>query len=377
MRYLFTSVFRSKVHNLNCVRLCRAFDKGRIRRCDLENYGKTTNHISKRLIISGPDKFSVRKDSKNRKMMFIHSIANDKSHFLSPYVRLARLDKPIGSWLLFWPCGWSISLAAAAGAFPDPYLLILFGTGAVLMRGAGCTINDLWDRDIDAQVERTRDRPLVANEITEKNAVVFLACQLSAALAVLLQLNWYSVILGASSLGLVITYPLMKRFTYYPQLMLGLTFNWGALLGWSAVHGSTDWAVCLPLYTAGVFWTLIYDTIYAHQDRIDDLLIGMKSTAIKFGENTKPWLSAFGCGMMGSLLTTGMLSAQTWPYYASLSIIAGHIAHQIYTLDIYSGKDCSSKFISNKYIGAILFLGIVASTFLKPSEKKKELKEIN
>lgn len=206
---------------------------------------------------------------------------------IGPYARLMRLDRPIGryifdpleacelltfsisgSWLLYWPCAWSISLSAPAGCWPDPLMLALFGAGAVIMRGAGCTINDLWDKDIDSKVERTKSRPLVSGEVGQFDAVVFLSAQLSLGLLVLLQLNWYSILLGASSLGLVITYPLMKRITYWPQLMLGMAFNWGALLGWSATQGEVSLTACLPLYVAGICWTIVYDTIYAHQVRL-------------------------------------------------------------------------------------------------------------
>lgn len=182
-----------------------------------------------------------------------------------PYTQLMRLDRPIGSWLLFWPCGWSIGLSTMPGTLPDLSMLFLFGAGAFIMRGAGCTINDLWDRDLDGMVERTKNRPLVTGTITPFDAVVFLSAQLGVGCFILLQLNWYSIVLGASSLGLVIAYPLMKRITNWPQLVLGMTFNWGALLGWSASQGTVDLAACLPLYFAGVCWTIVYDTIYAHQ----------------------------------------------------------------------------------------------------------------
>uniref|UniRef100_A0A182NGH2 4-hydroxybenzoate polyprenyltransferase n=1 Tax=Anopheles dirus TaxID=7168 RepID=A0A182NGH2_9DIPT len=212
------------------------------------------------------------------------------------------------------------------------------------MRGAGCTINDLWDRDIDAKVERTRSRPLVAGEIAPFDALVFLSGQLGVGLLVLLQLNWYSILLGASSLGLVIIYPLMKRITYWPQLMLGATFNWGALLGWSATQGSVEWSACLPLYVAGVCWTIVYDTIYAHQDKVDDLIIGIKSTALRFGDNTKLWLIGFTAAMLGNL---------------------------IHSLNIHNPKDCATKFISNHQVGFLLFLGIVLGTLYKKHSEER------
>ncbi|XP_058058597.1 4-hydroxybenzoate polyprenyltransferase, mitochondrial [Anopheles bellator] len=284
---------------------------------------------------------------------------------ISPYARLMRIDRPIGSWLLFWPCGWSIALSAPAGCWPDPLMLGLFGVGAFVMRGAGCTINDLWDRDIDAKVERTKNRPLVAGDISQFDAFVFLAGQLGVGLTILLQLNWYSIVLGASSLGLIIVYPLMKRITYWPQLMLGATFNWGALLGWSATQGSVDWAACLPLYAAGVCWTIVYDTIYAHQDKVDDLLIGIKSTALRFGDSTKLWLSGFTVAMMGNLLAAGLVCDQSWPYYTSIGLIAAHLTHQVHSLNIHNPTDCASKFISNHQVGLILFVGIVLGTLYK------------
>ncbi|XP_014252489.1 4-hydroxybenzoate polyprenyltransferase, mitochondrial [Cimex lectularius] len=309
-------------------------------------------------------------------LTFAEWIVNSSSDKIRPYLKLMRLDKPIGSWLLFWPCGWSIALAADPGCFPDLKMLMLFGAGALVMRGAGCTINDMWDRDIDRKVERTKDRPLVSGALSITDAWVFLAAQLSVALIILLQLNWYSVFLGASSLGLVVIYPLMKRVTYWPQLVLGMTFNWGALLGWSALHSSIDWAVCLPLYLSGVCWTILYDTIYAHQDKKDDTLLGIKSTALKFNDKTKLWLSGFGTGMIGGLCTCGILSEQTWIYFGTVGVIAGHIVHQLYSLNIDNAINCNEKFISNKQIGLLLFMGIIASNMLK-TKKHKELDNIS
>ncbi|KGL97876.1 hypothetical protein N301_03954, partial [Charadrius vociferus] len=242
---------------------------------------------------------------------------------------------------------------------PDWHMLSLFGVGAVLMRGAGCTINDMWDRDYDKKVARTASRPLAAGDISTFQSFVFLGGQLSLALGVLLCLNYYSIVLGAASLSLVITYPLMKRITYWPQLVLGLTFNWGALLGWSAIKGSCEWSVCLPLYFAGVMWTLVYDTIYAHQDKKDDIIIGVKSTALQFKEDTKQWLSGFSIAMLLSLCVAGMNCNQTFPYYSAVAAIGAHLAHQIYTLDIDKPEDCWKKFASNRTVGVLLFTGIV------------------
>ncbi|XP_058097918.1 4-hydroxybenzoate polyprenyltransferase, mitochondrial isoform X2 [Magnolia sinica] len=221
------------------------------------------------------------------------------------YARLARLDKPIGTWLLAWPCMWSITLAATPGNLPDLKLLSLFGCGALLLRGAGCTVNDLLDRDLDIKVERTKSRPVASGLLTPFQGLTFLGFQLLLGLGILLQLNNYSIVLGASSLLLVFSYPLMKRLTFWPQAYLGLTFNWGALLGWSAVKGSLDPTIVFPLYFSGVCWTLVYDTIYAHQDKEDDLKVGVKSTALRFGDLTKNWVSGFGIACISSLALSG------------------------------------------------------------------------
>lgn len=197
------------------------------------------------------------------------------------------------------------------------------------------------------------------------------------ALGVLLCLNYYSIALGAASLLLVITYPLMKRITYWPQLALGLTFNWGALLGWSAIKGSCDPSVCLPLYFSGIMWTLIYDTIYAHQDKRDDALIGLKSTALRFHENTKRWLSGFGVAMLGALSLVGVNSGQTAPYYAALAAVGAHLAHQIYTLDIDRPEDCWDKFTSNRTLGLIVLLGIVLGNLWKEKKTDEVKKSID
>ena len=211
--------------------------------------------------------------------------------FARPYAALARLDQPVGVWLLLWPCLWAIGLAS--DGLPDLKLMVLFTVGSFVMRAAGCTLNDIFDRDFDARVERTRRRPLPSGAIGLKGAVAFMAVLLGAGLAILLQLNLFAVLLlGVGSLLLVVLYPLMKRITYWPQAFLGLTFNCGALLGWAAVEGGIGWPAGL-LYVAGIAWTLGYDTIYAHQDKEDDLLIGVKSSAIALGQRTRPFLIAF------------------------------------------------------------------------------------
>ncbi|PJF19034.1 hypothetical protein PSACC_01152 [Paramicrosporidium saccamoebae] len=274
---------------------------------------------------------------------------------MHPYTDLMRLDKPIGSWLLFWPSAWSL-------AFTPPVslpLLALFATGAVVMRGAGCTINDLWDQRIDALVERTRKRPLPAGRLSTRQAVVFLGAQLSVGLVILLQLNWTSVAVGAASLLPVALYPLMKRVTYWPQFVLGLTFNWGVLLGWTAQTGTLQLPVVLPLYLAGISWTMLYDTIYALQDIKDDLQVGVKSTAIRFGGNVKRWLCGFAAVSISSFVVAGMQQGMSLFYYAGIAGAAVHMTWQIYTLRPHNVADCLSKFKSNRWLGAIVFAGIL------------------
>eukprot|EP00547_Thalassionema_nitzschioides_P000160 CAMPEP_0194212498 /NCGR_PEP_ID=MMETSP0156-20130528/12464_1 /TAXON_ID=33649 /ORGANISM="Thalassionema nitzschioides, Strain L26-B" /LENGTH=346 /DNA_ID=CAMNT_0038940343 /DNA_START=35 /DNA_END=1072 /DNA_ORIENTATION=- len=251
---------------------------------------------------------------------------------LRPYARLARIDKPIGTWLLLWPCFWSTAIAAPQGCFPDPYLLGLFSTGAFVMRGAGCTINDMWDQDIDRQVHRTALRPLANGDLTQTKALGFLALQLSLGLGVLVSLphTYYCFAWGASSLPLVVVYPLMKRYTNFPQVVLGLTFNWGAWMGWAATYGTMDYSIVAPLYGAGVTWTLVYDTIYANQDKKDDAALGLKSTALTFGQDVKRHkqiLHFFAILTYGQLILAGydVENLSMLPYTAGITAAYGHL----------------------------------------------------
>ena len=276
---------------------------------------------------------------------------------MRPYLRLARLDRPIGTWLLLFPCWWSVALASPS--LPDPWLMALFAAGAVVMRGAGCTVNDIWDRDFDARVARTADRPIASGAVSVPGAVVFLGLQLLGGLLVLAQFNTFAIVLGAGSLILIAVYPYMKRVTYWPQAVLGLTFNWGALLGWAAVHGEVA-PPALALYAAGVLWTLGYDTIYAHQDKDDDLLVGLKSSALKLGGATRGWLFVF-YGVAAALLAlAGSLAGLAWPFYAALALAGAHLAWQAGAVDTDNPKDCLAKFKSNQLFGWIVLGGIIA-----------------
>jgi 4-hydroxybenzoate polyprenyltransferase len=275
-----------------------------------------------------------------------------------PYCRLARLDRPIGTWLLLFPGWWSISLAASPGAWLDFRLLILFGIGALVMRGAGCTINDMIDRDIDAKVARTATRPLASGQLSLTQAWRFLFLQLGVGFVILLQLSWTAIWLGAASLALVAVYPFMKRITWWPQAFLGLTFNWGALMGWAALRDELAWPALL-LYGAGFFWTLSYDTIYAHQDKGDDALIGVKSTALRLGAETKKWLLGFDAAMLVLLVAALATAAIGWVAYLAVLAIAWHLRWQATSVDLDNAPDCQAKFRSNRWIGWILLAGIV------------------
>ena len=278
-----------------------------------------------------------------------------------PFIALARLDKPIGVWLLLWPGLWSVALAS--DGLPSIWLLALFTLGAFVMRSAGCTFNDIVDRNIDGKVERTRTRPLPSGAIRVRGALTFMAILLAAGLAILLQFNLTAVIVGAASLVLVFTYPFMKRVTYWPQAFLGLTFNWGALLGWAAVTGELSWAA-LALYAGGIAWTLGYDTIYAHQDKEDDALIGVKSSALALGDKTKPWLWVFYGVALAGFGISGALAGIAWPFYVGLGVAGGLFVWQTITLKIDDTPDCLAKFKVNAWVGLALFTGIIAAKAL-------------
>ncbi|KAL1526404.1 hypothetical protein AB1Y20_015117 [Prymnesium parvum] len=287
--------------------------------------------------------------------------------WLVPYSALARWDRPIGTYLLLWPCLWSTALAAPAGGPPDAMLCLLFGVGSFAMRGAGCTANDLWDRDIDRRVERTRHRPLASGAVGVRGALGFLAAQCGVGLGVLAALPTHSVVLGLASTPLWTLYPLAKRYTNWPQAVLGLTFNWGALMGWSAVHGSCDWLAVLPLYASGFWWTMLYDTVYAHQDKREDAQLGVGSTALRLAKHTKPWLAGFGVATMGCLGLAGAAVDMPPLYYAGLACGAAHLSWQVWSLDLDSRADCLSKFRSNHHFGALVFAAIVAGKLYSSS----------
>ncbi len=275
-----------------------------------------------------------------------------------PYLRLARIDRPIGTWLLLLPGWWALSIAPKAGGFPDPFLFLLFGAGAILMRAAGCIINDLFDRKFDSSVARTANRPLASGDISISHACIFLVVLFTLSLLILVQFNRLSVIIGFLSLVLIIPYPLMKRITYWPQAWLGLTFNWGAILGWTAINNEITISTLL-LYSAGFFWTLSYDTIYAHQDKIDDLIIGIKSTARLFGNKSRFYVGLFFIISLLLLLLCGFFSNLSWPYYIGLLLAALQAAWQTFTIDFDDPNSCLLYFKSNRDFGLIILIAII------------------
>jgi 4-hydroxybenzoate polyprenyltransferase len=280
--------------------------------------------------------------------------------WMRPYLRLARFDRPIGAWLLLLPCWWSAGLAAIAAGAVRPNLahVALFFVGAFVMRGAGCTWNDIVDRDLDARVERTRSRPIPSGQVSVAQAAVFLVAQALVGLAVLLQFNRFAIMTGIASLAIVAVYPFMKRITHWPQIVLGFAFSWGALMGWAGWFGRLDLPAWL-LYAGAIAWVIGYDTIYAHQDREDDALIGVKSTALLFGPRTKPMLALFYATAVVLIGAAGW-AAGAGPLYAlGLAAFAAHLAWQIARLDIADPDNCLAVFKSDRDAGLILFAGMV------------------
>lgn len=289
-----------------------------------------------------------------------------------PYLRLARADRPIGMWLLVFPCWWALLLgliekSATAGLtngdlWTGAWQAVLFAIGAFVMRGAGCAYNDYVDRDYDAKVARTRSRPIPSGQVSPKAALFFVVALSLVGLAVLIQFNAFTIALGIASLALVAVYPFMKRYTYWPQFVLGLTFNWGALVGWAAVHGELAMAPVL-LYAGCVVWTIAYDTIYAHQDKEDDLSLGLKSTAIRFGPQTKPWLA--GLYALTLVLWTASVWIASAPLVSLLALgaIAAHFYWQVSTLDIEDAENCLYRFKANRLVGWLLTTGLLCDLF--------------
>ncbi len=278
-----------------------------------------------------------------------------------PYGSLARLDRPIGTWLLYIPCLWGVVLASPGLAGPAwiAACFALFGAGALVMRGAGCTFNDIVDKDFDTQVARTRVRPIASGAISVPRAVAFLIAQMLVGLGILMAFNSFTIALGVASLALIFTYPFMKRITHWPQAFLGLTFNWGVLMGYGAITGTLAPAA-LVLYGASFCWTLGYDTIYAHQDKEDDALVGVKSLALHLGPRTRPWLFAFYGAAIALMALAGHLAGLHWLYYLGLACALAQLMWQAKEIDIDDAQDCLAKFKSNRTFGFILLAALAA-----------------
>lgn len=278
-----------------------------------------------------------------------------------PYARMARLDRPIGTWLLLLPCWQGMALAIAVSGEPlewrHLWLGLLFGVGALVMRGAGCTQNDIADRDIDGRIARTALRPIPSGEIPVRRAVLFMIALVLIGGLILLQFNWDTVIVGLISIPFAAIYPFMKRITWWPQLFLGLAFNWGALVGWTAIAGPLELPAYL-LYAAGVFWTLGYDTIYAYQDIEDDAVAGVKSTARLFESNSRNWITSFYIGQVGWLVLMGFVAGLHWSFLIGVAALAWHLMNQATTTDLDNPADCLKTFKSNRDAGLLLIAAL-------------------
>ena len=294
------------------------------------------------------------------------------------YLDIIRWKAPVGVNLLLIPSGWGIALASCLqGAPPAISTVVLFISGSFFMRGAGCIINDLWDKDFDKQVERTKMRPLASGALSQKAAYGFLLAHLSASLGILLCLQTPTIALGVCSLSLVVMYPLMKRITFWPQAFLGLCMNYGCLMGFTEVMGQISPILqVLPIYLGGLFWTLLYDTIYAYQDKIDDVKIGVKSTAVLFGDDKTPLYLFAGCSSL-SFSLAGIACGLPAPYWVGLAVASTLSLHHIKTLDVNASVDCRKKFIRSQDYGWIILGGLIASIFFRMSEIENKNEKFN
>ncbi len=287
---------------------------------------------------------------------------------VQPYVRLMRLDRPIGTWLLVFPCLWSLALSGLPAS--DPGLSVWYGllflAGALLMRGAGCIINDLWDRDIDRKVARTAARPLASGAVTVPGALALLGAALALSFVILIQFNITTVIVALAAMGLVVVYPLMKRVTWWPQAFLGLTFNWGALVGWTAATGTLGWPA-LILYAAGIAWTLAYDTIYAHQDIEDDIKVGVKSAARRLGDRSKPAIAVFAALALAGIAAAGLAAGYQGAFLAGLLVAGAYLAMVIYRWQPDDPASCLAAFKANGWFAALVLAALLLGAASAPA----------
>ncbi len=285
-------------------------------------------------------------------------------HWLRPYARLARWDRPIGFWLLFWPCGFSLALAALAN--PERgmnwWALLLMFIGAIATRGAGCTLNDIVDADLDAKVTRTRSRPIPSGQVSKRQAVVFMVLQLLVGVAIVATFNWLTIGLCAASLLLVAIYPFMKRITWWPQLFLGLAFSWGALVGWTSQMNALSWPPVL-LYLGSILWVIGYDTIYALQDIEDDALVGIKSTARLFGDNVRLWVGAFYIGAVVLWTAAVAMTGEIRLFPLALILPVCILGWQVVTVDARDRANALALFRANHWVGLALTLAILLEVY--------------
>ena len=281
---------------------------------------------------------------------------------LNLFIELTRLRKPIGFMLLFWPCAWGLTLAYDFSNNPNNYFfyLLLFFLGSVLMRSAGCIVNDISDKEFDQKVERTKNRPIASNKVSIKLAVFYTIILCTLAFLILINFNKLTIILALGSMPLAFTYPLMKRFTYWPQLFLGITFNYGLILGWTSVESQIN-IVPVVFYLGAIFWTLGYDTIYGFQDIKDDEIIGVKSTSIKFKKNPNLFLTICYSIFTLTLIAIGVLMNLNYIFYLIILFTIIHLFYQIYNLDIKNPKICFKIFKSNNMMGLLTFLSLLTS----------------
>ena len=284
---------------------------------------------------------------------------------LNLFIELTRLKRPIGFMLLFWPCAWGLTLAYDFSKNLNDYFfyLSLFFLGSVLMRSAGCIVNDISDKEFDKKVERTKNRPLASNKVSTKLAIFYSIILCALAFLVLINFNNLTIILAVGSMPLAFTYPLMKRFTYWPQLFLGITFNYGLVLGWTAIQGEIN-AVTIIFYLGAIFWTLGFDTIYGYQDLKDDEIIGVKSTSIKFKKKPKLFLTTCYSIFLISLILVGIFMKLNTMFYFFILIPTAHLLfYQIYNFNYKDPKNCLKIFKSNNFFGAIILCNILIGKF--------------
>lgn len=336
----------------------------------------TTSYATSRLCLGRPSRAQNEQQPENCNSQSKTQPPFKQRTKLRSIIELMRWDKPTGTILALTPSLWSVGLVTPdTSLYPDLKTMAIFTAGAIAARGMGCTMNDILDRKYDRLVERTKMRPIACGDITTKEGLVYLAIQSTIGLYILCLNNLSVIKLGFFSVIMISVYPLFKRFTYWPQVMLALTMNWGVLMGYAAVKGEimlADLTVILPVYLASVLWTMYYDTIYAHQDKTDDMFIGVKSSALALGSNTKSFLNSMTSGMVASLTLAGLMTGQTWPYYTVLASTGLFQVSQVRNLNLDDKNQCWTAFNRQKYVGLFILGGVLTSVALKSRQTSSE-----